>query len=168
MTTITKSLQSFVLPFAFGAAAVRIAIDLTAKIALDSPLLYYLSFVFCFVLEIAFITYVTKTFKSSNDDRLTVQQGLKIGLIIMVITGLLYSIASYTYDTYIDPEFQSQTMLRLLEEYNPAAIEETKAQMELSKENTSKIGILTSTIWFVIVGFVISLVTSNVLKSEEQ
>lgn len=164
---MNKSLQSFVLPFALGAAAIRIGIDFFAKIGLDNPLLYYLSFLFCFILEVVYIVYVTKTYKASNNNTLTVQEGLKLGLIIMLITGICYSIASYAYDAYIDPEFQTNTMLKLLEEYNPTAVQETKEKMELSKQNTSKIGILTSTIWFIIVGFIISLVTGNLLKSDK-
>lgn len=167
MTTMNKSLQGFVVPFALGAAAIRIGIDFFAKIGLNNPLLYYLSFLLCFVLEVLFIIYVTKSYKKSNDNSLTLQEGLKIGLIIMLITGISYSVASYTYDTYIDPDFQSNTLLKIVKQYNPSALEQTIEQIKLSKENTSKIGILTSTIWFIIVGFVISLVTGNFLKSDK-
>ncbi len=167
MTISSKTLQNFVLPYAFGAAIIRVGIDLISKIVLDNPLLYYLSFLLCFVLEVITIVYLTKKFKSINNNLLSVQEGLKIGLITMLIIGIIYSIVSFCYDTYIDPDFQINTMLAMVKKYNPAQLEQTLAQVEYSKKNPNAIGILTTTIWFIIVGFVISLVTGNLFKSEQ-
>lgn len=167
MILTAKKLQDFVLPYAFGAALVRILIDVLTKMANGDPLLYYFTFLLCFVLEASFIVYVTRLYKAQNENSLTLQEGLKIGLIIMLVLGFSYSSASYFYDTQIDPEFQSNTLLSLVKKYNPALIEQTEKQIELSKQNTSFLGIFTSTIWFIIVGFIISIVSANFLKSSK-
>mgnify|MGYP006195712393 FL=1 len=86
----------------------------------------------------------------------------------MLITGFFYSVSSFVYDTYIDPNFQVNAIIEVVGKYNPNELEKIKQQMEYSKQSPSSIGILTSTIWFIIVGFVISLVTTNFLKSNTE
>lgn len=168
MSSDSVKLQAFVVPLAIVAAITRIAIDLIPKLTGMNPLWYYMTFLLCFFLEILFIVYVTKSFKERNNNQLSFQEGLKIGIIIMLITGFFYSVSSFVYDTYIDPDFQVNTVINMLEKYNPSELEKVKQQMEYSKQSPSSIGILTSTIWFIIVGFVISLVTTNFLKSNTE
>lgn len=168
MSSDSIKLQTYVVPLALLAAATRIFIDLIPKLTGMNPIFYYLSFILCFFLEILFIVYVTKSFKEKNNNQLTFQEGLKVGIIIMLITGFFYSVSSFVYDTYIDPNFQVNAILEVVGKYNPNELEKIKQQMEYSKQSPSSIGILTSTIWFIIVGFVISLVTTNFLKSNTE
>ncbi len=168
MSSDPVKLQAYVVPLALFAAAVRISIDLIPKLTGMDPIFYYLTFALCFFLEILFIVYVTKSFKERNNNVLTFQEGLKIGVIIMLITGFFYSVSSFVYDTYVDPEFQVNTVLSMVGKYNPGELEKIKQQIEYSKQSPSSIGILTSTIWFIIVGFVISLITTNFLKSNPE
>lgn len=159
MTTTHKSLQSFVLPFAFGAAVIRVIIDFIAKLGFENILVYRFSFLLCLVLEVVFIILITKKYKTENNNLLTIEDGLKIGLIIMLVIGSLYSIGSYIHDTYINPEYQ-------------------KLVFEVSQKNSDSpqeyqfsdnpIGIFISIIRFILLGFIISLVTSNFLKSNNQ
>ena len=86
----------------------------------------------------------------------------------MLITGLLYTSASYIYDTYIDPEFQINTAMSFVEKFAPEKIEESRAQIAESQKNKSALGILTYTLWFVILGFIISLITGSILKTKEK
>ena len=168
MSSDSIKLQAYVVPLALLAAATRISIDLIPKLTGMNPIFYYLSFILCFFLEILFIVYVTKSFKEKNNSQLTFQEGLKVGIIIMLITGFFYSVSSFVYDTYIDPNFQVNAILEVVGKYNPNELEKIKQQMEYSKQSPSSIGILTSTIWFIIVGFVISLVTTNFFKSNTE
>lgn len=160
------NLQKFVLPFALLLGLIRILIDVIPKTLSFSAIPYYSTFFIAFIIEIIFIVYIIKKFKKSNGI-LTLKQALKIGVIVMLITGLLYTSASYIYDTYIDPEFQINTAMSFVEKFAPEKIEESRAQLVESQKNKSALGILTYTLWFVILGFIISLITGSVLKTKE-
>ena len=82
MSSDSIKLQAYVVPLALLAAATRISIDLIPKLTGMNPIFYYLSFILCFFLEILFIVYVTKSFKEKNNNQLTFQEGLKVGIIM--------------------------------------------------------------------------------------
>lgn len=160
MTQATsKKLQLFVLPYALIAAFVRVSIDYFTKMGIDSPLIYRFSFLFCFVLEVVLIIFLTKKFKAINSDILTLKEGLKVGIIVMLIIGLFFSVGSYIHDTYINPEFQKNIFI---------ASQQGSEQTTEYTQNNNPIGIFLSTIRFILLGFVISLVTSSFFKSKDQ
>ncbi len=161
------NLQKFVLPFALLLGLIRILIDVIPKTFSFSAIPYYSTFFIAFIIEVIFIVFIIKKFKKNNGI-LTLKQSLKIGVIVMLITGLLYTSASYIYDTYIDPEFQINTAMSFVEKFAPEKIEESRAQIAESQKNKSALGILTYTLWFVILGFIISLITGSVLKTKEK
>lgn len=162
MTHTLVNLQKFVLPYAFSAALVRILIDFFSRINSDFPLGYYFSFLICFILEIGLIVFLIKKYKTQNDNQLTLKEGLKIGLIVMLILGLGYSTFSYIYDVYIDPDFQQNTLIAIRKAYNPPALKE----INLENNVPDVFSIFGSTVKLVIVGFFISLVSSSFLKSK--
>src|SRR5690554_4814227 len=104
------NLQKFVLPFAFLLGLIRILIDIIPKTLSFSAFPYYSTFLIAFIIEIIFIVYVIKRFRKANGI-INFRQILKIGVIIMFITGLLYTSASYLYDIYIDPDYQTNLAL---------------------------------------------------------
>ncbi len=163
----TVNLQKFTLQFAIFAALGRILIDLIPKTLSFGAIAYYSTFFIAFFLEIIFIYFVIKKFKTKNST-LSLKQAIKIGLIIMLTLGLMYSIASYIYDTYIDPEYQVNLALGFVEKFAPEKLEETRATILESQKNKSFLGILTSTLWFVFLGFIISLITGSILKTKEE
>lgn len=162
------NLQRFVLPFALVAASIRVLIDFIPKTLSFGPIAYYSTFFIAFVLEIIFIFYVVNKFKSNNNNSLKLSDALRIGVIIMLIVGLLFSAVSYFYDMYIDPDFQINTALSLVEKFNPEQLEKTREQMIQSRENSSPLGIMVYTLWFVVLGFVMSFIAGSVYKSKEQ
>ncbi|MGB3343868.1 MAG: DUF4199 domain-containing protein [Aequorivita sp.] len=159
------NLQKFVLPFAFLLGLIRISIDIIPKTLSFSAIPYYSTFFIAFIVEIIFIVFIIKRFKKYNGI-LNLRQALKIGVILMLITGLLYTSTSYLYDTYIDPEFQINTAMSFVEKFAPDKIEETREQITISRENTSALGILTYTLWFVILGFIISLIAGSAMSTK--
>lgn len=168
MDTIQKSLQSYVFPFALYAGLTRVVIDLIPKFLELSPFLFYLSFLLCFVLEISFIVYITKQYKTLNNNQLILQDGLKIGVIIMMVVGFIYAISSFIYDTYINPDYLINTTLNIVEKYNPSQLEITKTQLEEGVKNPSILGVFFVIIRFIITGFLISVVTTNFLKTKPE
>jgi len=164
----TVNLQKFVLPFAFLAGLIRILIDFTPKIFSPTPLAYYSTFLIALVFEIVFIVYVIKLFKKKNSF-LDFKQALKIGIIIMLILGLMYTTSAFIYDTYIDPDFQNNIALAWVQKMSPDQVETVKDQIELAKKNKDMnyFGIPLYTIWFVFLGAVISLISGNILKTKE-
>ncbi len=168
MDTIQKSLQSFVFPFALYAGLTRAFIGIIPKILGFSPFLFILTFLLCFILEIGFIIYITKQYKTLNNNLLSLQDGLKIGVIIMMVIGFIYAISSFIYDTYIDPDYLINTTLSIVEKYSPNQLETTKTQLEEGVKNPSILGVFKVIINFIIIGFLISVVTTNFLKTKTE
>ncbi len=162
----TVNLQKFTLQFAIIAALGRVLIDILPKIFSFGAMAYYSTFLVCFLLEIVFIFFVIKKFKSLNNT-LTLKDSLKIGVIMMLVIGLIYSSASYIYDTYIDPNYQVDLALSFVEKFAPEKLEETRNTILESQKNKNPLGILTSTLWFVFLGFVISLIVGSILRTKE-
>jgi len=63
-----------------------------------------------------FIILGIKAFKASNDNYLTVGNGLTQGLMIALISGIIMAIFTYVFYTYVDPEFLERTMDAALEQ----------------------------------------------------
>jgi hypothetical protein len=163
------TLQNYILPFAFFAAVVRILVDTVFKTLDFGPLYYYSTFLICFILEIIFITIVISKYKNKFGS-LKTRQALKIGVIIMLITGFGYSSFSFLYDNFIDPEFQNSTIIEITKKYNPQGLEAVKKQILDAKAigiGKKLLGILTSTLWFVVLGLLISFISGSVLKTKE-
>lgn len=160
------NLQKYVLPFAYMAALSRILIDFIPKTLSFGPIAYYSTFFIAFVLEIIFITYVIKSFKKVNGN-LKLSEAIKIGVIIMLIVGIFYSTMAYVYDTFIDPNYQIETAIRWIEMFAPEKMDELRIQMQESQKQSSIFGVLLYTLWFIVLGFVISIISGSILKSKE-
>lgn len=161
MDTIQKSLQSFVFPFALYAGLTRVIIDIVPKL-LGLNNVYYFSFYICLILEILLIIYVTKHYKTANKNNLTSQEGLKIGIIIMMVIGILFSISSFVYDTYINPVFQKN----IIENLNNEIVLATKNKIEEGQKNPSILGVFFVIIRFIMTGFLISAITTSFFKTK--
>ena len=164
------TLQNYILPFAFISAIVRILIDTIFKTIDFGPIYYYSSFLICFILEIIFITIIISKYKNKFGS-LKTREALKIGVIIMLITGFGYSLFSFLYDNYIDPEFQNSTIIEFTRKFNPQGIEAVKKQILETKSigiGKKLMGILTSTLWFVVLGSLISFISGSVLKTKDK
>ncbi|WP_299313706.1 DUF4199 domain-containing protein [uncultured Aquimarina sp.] len=142
----------------------RVALDYVSRIAELSPILYYLTFLVAFILEIVLIIYVIKKYKNLKGS-LTIIDTLKTGIIIMGVTGLCYCSMAYVYDMYIDPGFQVNTQLRFTEQFSPDQLDQVKQNLANQDTSKSYIGVIMYTIWFVFLGAVISLIAGSVYKT---
>lgn len=164
---IKKSIKEFVIPFAIFAGIGRVFIDFIPKILAAGPIIYYSTFLICFLIEILLIVYLIKKYRFQNNDSLSLKESLIIGVTLMVIMGSLYGISSYMYDTFIDPDFQINTAIAWGELFGQG--EAVKTQIEQNPPNKSSIfGIFFTVLWFSFLGFIISMISGNILKKESK
>lgn len=110
-----------------------------------------------------------KAFKQQNGGFMSYGQGLGIGTILAVVSGLLSAIFSYVYITFIDPEFLGRIMDKTRAEME-AKGSMSDAQIDQAMGWTSKM--MTGPMMFVsvligslIMGFLVSLIVSAIVKN---
>ena len=112
---------------------------------------------------IGFIVYGIKTYKADNGGYLSLGEGLKTGLAIALVAGLIGSIFSYLFVTVIEPDFAMNmleaTRVKMIDQ-NPNM---TQEQMDMALGMTEKMmspGILVafSIIGSLFIGFIVSLI----------
>lgn len=160
----SKSIKELVIPIAMIAGAGRVFIDFIPKMLSLGAIPYYATFLVCFIIEIFLITKVVKKFKTLNNNVLTLKQALKIGVTLMFIIGIVYSVSSYAYDTFIDPNFQIETAIEWGETFGQG--QAVRQQLAENPPKGSAIGILWGILWFSFLGFIISMIVGSVLRNE--
>ncbi len=162
-----KKLLNYIIGIAILSGIARVLLDYVPRLLNFSPILYYLTFLIAFILEITIIIYVIKKYKKTKGS-LTIIDALKAGVIIMGIIGLFYCSMAYIYDVYIDPDFQTNMTLRFTEQFSPDQLEQV--QQNINNQDTSKsyIGVIMYTIWFVFLGAAISLIAGSIFKTKEE
>ncbi|NAS30282.1 DUF4199 family protein [Flavobacteriaceae bacterium R38] len=160
-----KNIRDFILPTAIIFGVARVIIDLLPKLFSAGPIVYYSTFLICFILEIIFISRFIKKYRSFNNGFLSIKQALLIGITMMVVIGTLYSISSYVYDTYVDSNFQIATTIAWAEMFGQG--DAVRDQIAENPPNRSPIGILFGILWFTFIGFLISMIAGSVLKKSE-
>ncbi|MCM5663798.1 DUF4199 domain-containing protein [Galbibacter mesophilus] len=158
-----KIIKEFVLPSAILAGTARVVIDTVPKILSPNPIIYYSTFLICFILEIILITIFIKKWKKKNDGYLNIKEALLIGITMMVVIGIIYSISSFIYDTYVDPDFQVTMLLEWGEMFGSREAIEQQLNDTPSK-GKSFFGIFSTILWFAFLGFIISMITGSFLK----
>jgi len=164
-----QNLQQFALQFGLIAGLIRVLIDYSTRTLDLGPMLYYSTFIICFIAEVILIVYLHKKFKKINLS-LSMSEALKIGIIVMIFIGLLYSGGAYIYDTYIDPNFQINTAIAWIDTFAPASEQRDAmvAQITQEQKNSSAIGIFIAMLWFAFIGLIISLISGSILQTKER
>jgi Protein of unknown function (DUF4199) len=112
--------------------------------------------------------YGIKAFKKENDNFLSVQDAIKVGLAIAVISGVIGAVYAYFHYSYIYPEFieniREEAMAQNIE--NPDLDEETLSKIEsFTNIFTSPFMLATfSLIGSLFFGFIISMITGAIIK----
>jgi hypothetical protein len=119
------------------------------------------------LLMIAFITLGIKKVKESNSGLLTLGEGLKTGMGIALISGLIGIAYFLIFVNFIDPDFFNQIAAIQEQKWYDAGMAEE--QIEMSKEMMSKMSGPGITAGFMIaftlfIGFIISLIAGLVMK----
>lgn len=109
-----------------------------------------------------------KYFKTHNDGYMSYGQGLGIGTLMALVSGLISSTFMYIYSSFVDPGMMERVMeLQRIEMENQGMDDARIDQaMEVSAKFTSpEMLVIFGTLGFVIVGFIIALVVSAIMKN---
>ncbi|SKB78393.1 DUF4199 domain-containing protein [Maribacter arcticus] len=122
-------------------------------------------------LSLAMVIIAMIQFKKANGGFMTFGQGLKIGVGVCLIGGIIGIIFNQIMATVIDPDMMNKAMefqKNQLLETTKMTIEQVEAQMELGKPfTTPTMQMVFGLIFSVVIGFVLSLVPALVLKKNE-
>jgi uncharacterized membrane protein (DUF106 family) len=134
---------------------------------------------FLFSLGIYFAAIFLGTKKIRNDilgGSMTYGQGLQIGVLISVFAAIITAFYSYIQNTLIDPEYMTRVMNAQKDWMSQFMagkglpedqIEKTLAGIDEKMKNTNQVkNIFTSIVASTIFGFIISLITSGILKKQ--
>tara|TARA_B110001450_G_C17462937_1_gene416973 strand:+ start:143 stop:664 length:522 start_codon:yes stop_codon:yes gene_type:complete len=123
------------------------------------------------VLFVGIIVFGIKKYKEANGSLLSWGKGVKIGVGIAVLAGLINVIYSYIFTSFIEPDFMSQMM----EIQNQSFLDQgmTEKQIEVTKEMSKKFqspGIVAAMgiIMYAIGGFVVSAIGAAIMKKSEE
>ena len=123
------------------------------------------------VVFIGAIFYGIKQYKTANGGFLTWGQGVKIGVGIAVLGGVIVVIYNYLFMNFIEPDYMSQMM----EVQNQALLDQgmTEEQIEAANEMSQAFqspGILAAIgiISYAIGGFIVSAITAAIMKKSEE
>ncbi len=163
--------QKNFLPIAFQygiiLAVLRILVDFGLKMADVSAMVYYVGYIIGFILEIVLIFMAVKFFRDKiNEGLLSFSEAIKIGIIMMVITG----IGTFLSFSFIDADFQMRKAIEFAEKYDPENVDTVIEQIEVGKENPKyflSFGMFI--MYYIFIGFVISAIAGAVFgKKDEQ
>ncbi|MFT6749151.1 MAG: hypothetical protein ACJAQ1_001083 [Flavobacterium sp.] len=123
------------------------------------------------ILFIGVIVYGIKQFKTANENFLSWGQGVKIGVGIAILAGLVVVIYNYLFMNFIEPEFMSQ----LMEVQNQMYLDQglTEEQIEAANKIGKTFqtpGIMASVgiISYAIGGFIIAAIAAAIMKKSEE
>ena len=122
-------------------------------------------------LTIGAIIYGSNQFKKANSGFMSWGQGVKIGVGIAILAGLIGAIYNYVFMTCIEPNYMEQLMEIQNQKLFDGGMseEQIEAANEMSKKFTSPLmGVAFSIIGSAIFGFIISAITSAVMKKTEE
>ena len=122
-------------------------------------------------LLIGFIIVAIKKYKEANGGFLSWGQGVKVGVGVAIVAGLIGVIYSYLFMNFIEPEFMTQMM----EVQNQKMLDQgmTEEQIEAANEmskNFQSPGIIAAfaIIGSAIGGFVVSAIAAAIMKKSEE
>ncbi|MEE9408532.1 MAG: DUF4199 domain-containing protein [Polaribacter sp.] len=122
-------------------------------------------------LFIGIIILGTKKFKEANGGFMSWGQGVKIGVGIAVLAGLIVVIYNYIFMNFIEPDFMSQVMEIQNQKFLDQGMteEQIDAANEMGKSFQSP-GVMAAMgiIGYAIGGFIVAAITSAIMKKTEE
>ncbi|MBL3658089.1 DUF4199 domain-containing protein [Fulvivirga sediminis] len=116
---------------------------------------------------IVVIVMAHKEFKNQGDEFMTYAEGLKIGLMLSLIGGLILALFSFIYGQFIDPGLADRMMDYIVQEWENQGMsdEQIEQAMGFTKYMFNPyLGLIIVIIKNVLVGFILSLVISAITK----
>ena len=124
-----------------------------------------------YVLFAVTIFYAISQYKKSNDNYLSVSEALKVGVLVAIISSLVYAVYGLIFNYIIDPEFMGQmieaTREKMLE--NPDMTEEMVEQSISMMEKFTN-PLIGTAFWIALsafFGLIWSLIAGLVMKNED-
>lgn len=127
--------------------------------------------VISFLIMVAVIVIGVKKFKASNGGYLSLGEGIKIGLGIALISGIISVAYTYVFTSFIEPDFfinlaQVQEQKWIDQGLTDEQIEGAKVMMDKMSNPMMTAGF--TVIGSVFFGFIISLITGAVMKESKE
>jgi len=146
-------------------AVLRVLFDVTLKFTDASGALYFSSFLIGTVLELILIFYAIKSFRDKiNNGLLSMSEAIKIGLIMMIITGAFMFVSM----TFIEPNYVMEKTLVMIQENQPDSYEETLEAFEDAAENPRYLLAFGSNLMkYMFIGLVLSAIGGAIFKKEQ-
>ena len=128
-----------------------------------------LSSIIPLILSVGFINYGIYQFKVDNSGFISLSEGLKVGVGIALISGIISTIYGVILTEFLDPEFMNKTFeiakQKMLEGNKELSIEDANQAIEMSKGfATLPIRIAGGLIGSIFIGFFISLIGGLIIK----
>lgn len=166
MENTKKSTLSFLLPYAIGLLVIRLVIDTIIKqLELGYNGESYGSYI-SFIIEVALIFVTINNFKKfQNNNQLKFTEGVKIGVGLLLIVGVIFSIYLVIHGKYIDPTYQerlTEEAIKKLNTINP----EANTEMLKKGQSGSMIGLFMSILKYIFIGVLGGIISSAILKTE--
>ena len=146
-------------------AVIRVLLDVALKTFNVSGMMFSMSSFLAFIIEIILIILAVKIFRDSiNNGMLSIPQALKIGIIMMIITGALYFVSANFYM----PEYSQTKALEMIEQYQPDKYDDMVAKLDEARENPNYIlSFGTVLLWFIFLGALISVIAGAIFKKND-
>lgn len=124
-----------------------------------------------FALTVLILVYAIKTFKQQNENYLSLGEGLKVGMATAAIAGLLAGVYAYLHYSFIYPEYidtvLEEARMQMAEQSQGMTEEQMDQALGFTESFTTPFMMATfSLIGSLFFGFIISLITSLVMKKE--
>jgi len=126
-----------------------------------------------FLIMVVFISYGIFQFKKQNGGYLSFGEGLKTGIAIALIAGLISIIYSYVFMNFIEPDFMSNMMQiqqdKMMQMNPNMTDEQMNTAMTMAKKfSTPWVMMAFGLLYSAFIGFIISLVATLVMKKNKE
>ena len=121
------------------------------------------------LLNIGFIVFSLRAFKTANGGMLSLSEALKTGIAVALIGAILSFIYTYIFMSFIEPNFMDQVLelqqTKMLEKNPNISDEQLEAMASMSKKFSSPTIILAiGLVWSLFLGFIVSLIAGLIMK----
>lgn len=143
----------------------RVTIDVALKLLNTSASLYYSFYVIAFILEIVFVISAIKYFKNKmNDGFLNFADGIKIGMVMLLLTGALMFAESFA----IKPDFGNTKALEMVAQFNPDQLDQVESQIAEAEKNPNYFAAFPMyLLYYSFIGFIISVIPTSIMVNKK-
>jgi Protein of unknown function (DUF4199) len=122
------------------------------------------------VITIVGMIVAMKEFKEDNNGFMGYAQGLGIGTMMAAVAGFISGVYNYIYNVFIDPTLRQQTLDKVRRDMEDRGMDDSQIDQAMSiseKFSSPGLGFAFGMIGAVIVGFIIALIVSAIMKKDK-